>query len=109
MEERRYTSRVYSLCNRSRSQLPGVKPSFGGKDVTFIKRCWVNRPAQLVIGAFDEAQLLQRDANALQHGLDHLLVVLHPELQQLPGSLHVVKVGVQVCKQDCYLRIGEWR
>lgn len=63
-----------------------------------------NPPAQLEVGSLDKIQFIQWNPDALQHGLDNLLVVLHPELQQLPGSLHVVQVGMQVRKQDGHLR-----
>lgn len=47
-------------------------------------------PAELVVRSFDKLQLLQWHADALQHRFDDLFIVLHPELQQLPGGLHVV-------------------
>lgn len=49
-----------------------------------------NRPAELEVGSFDKLEFIQRHTDALQHGLDDLLVVFDPELQQLPGSFHVV-------------------
>ncbi|KAG7245154.1 hypothetical protein INR49_023720 [Caranx melampygus] len=48
-----------------------------------------------------------RHPNALQHGLDDLFVVLHPELQKLPGGFHVVQVGVQDLLQHTHQEIHE--
>lgn len=47
-------------------------------------------PAELKVCAFDKSEFVKGNSNALQHSLNDLLIVLHPELQQLPWSLHVV-------------------
>lgn len=36
----------------------------------------------------------------------HLLVVLHALLEELPGRLHVVQVGVEVGEEDGHLAAG---
>lgn len=67
-------------------------------------------PAQLVVRPFDKLQFIQRDSNTLQHGLNDLLIVLNPELKQLPRCLHIVQVGMKVGKKDRHLPItNEWR
>lgn len=61
--------------------------------------------AELVIGAFDEPELLQRHTNALQHCFDHILIVAGSKFQKFPWGFHVIQVCVKVCKQNCYLDI----
>lgn len=62
--------------------------------------------AELIISAPDKFELLQGYPDALQHGFDDVLVVTSAQLQQLPGSFHVVQVSMEVSKEDCHLGQG---
>lgn len=59
--------------------------------------------AELVVGAPDKLELFQGHPNALQHGFDHVLIIAGAQLQQLPGSLHVVQVSVEVSEEYRHL------
>ena len=67
-------------------------------------KCWCDSLAKLVVGSFDKLEFCQRHPNGTQHGFDDSLVVRDPLLKQLPWGLHVVQVGMQVCKQDRHLQ-----
>ena len=60
--------------------------------------------AELVVWALDKLELLQGYPYWLEHGLDDPLIVLNPQTQQFPGGLHVVEVGMQIGKQNSYLK-----
>ena len=62
--------------------------------------------AELVVSAPHELELVQGHANGLEERLDDGLVVLCPQLEELPGGLHVVKVGVEVGKENGNLAAG---
>lgn len=66
-------------------------------------------PAQLVIGPSDKSELLQRNTNGFQHGLDHSFVVTCSVSQQFPRSLHVVKVRMKISEQHRDLKIHQLR
>lgn len=60
-------------------------------------------PWQLVLSSAHKLELIDGYADTTQHGLDDHLVVVCAMRQQVPRSLHVVQVGVQVRKQNCHL------
>jgi len=88
------------LLDNLSTSLLGVTLGGESSELVDVKR---ELSRELEVGTLDEAELLDRDADRLEHSLNDGLVVLSASDKEIPRSLLVIKVSVKISEEDGHL------
>ena len=59
---------------------------------------------KLAAGAPNKFEFIEGNPDRFEGGLNDLLIILSPKLNQLPWSFQIVKHCMQICQQYCHLK-----